>query len=184
MPVAVGPDPEYAVHLNVFRGDCRSGVGCPEDLRRTGHKAECRGDISVECIRLVILQCEHHEPDLIVGNPRRVAYHPHSFADGYDRLLNAGSLHHVDRTALRGPDPLAACLVDGPDNQAHVRVPPEHVRDFALEFDDLARVVCEQGMVSERGARKEREPQYGQGPNCTDIEHLDIPLSSMWNKDT
>ena len=179
MPVAVGPDTEYTVHFRIATAGCRRGAACPEDLRRVRHKAERHGRLRIKRIRLAIGRREHHESDLIFGKARRVACQPYTFAHSHESLIDAGPLHCVDGSALGCPDPLTACLVDGPYNQADVGIPPEHVRDLTLEFDDVARVVGEQRVMCERGSRKDCERQYGQSLNCAGLVHLATPPNRL-----
>ena len=94
-----------------------------------------------------------------------MACQPDVFADTHESLVDTRALHCVDGRTFGDPDPLGAILVDGPDGQLDVGIAPEHVRDFALEFDDFVHVVGEQRMVREYGAREKREPHYGQIPN-------------------
>ena len=121
---------------------------------------------------------EQYEPEFILGKARRVSCQTDVFADADDGLIDTRSLHRIDGRALDGPDPLAAIVVDGPDRKLDMRIAPENIRDFALDFDDFIYVVGEQRVMRECGAWKKQDRQRAQFPDCTVLEHFEIPLTA------
>ena len=98
------------------------------------------------------------------------------FADADDCLIDTRPFHRIDGRAFDGPYPLAAVVIDGPDRKLDMRIAPEDIRDFALDFDDFIYVVGEQRVMRECGAWKKQERQRIRLRYCTELEHLYIPL--------